>query len=1205
MILEACNPALLCLQETKISEERQCSVRGYTAYHCIGPMNSEVPSGGVSILANNKIPQEALALNTNLQAVAIRVSLNRVISVCNIYIPPTAHVQQQELEDLISQLQPPFIILGDFNAHHTMWGCTNVDHRGQIMESIIEALDLCLMNTGMTTYIHPATGTSSALDLSLCHPSLASDYSWHLLDDSHGSDHFPILIQPLAVTLRGRVPTFNIKRANWVQYEAMCKTDITNIITLATNPVESFTYKLQSICEQTIPKTSSKPRKYHCPWFDQECHAALAERKRVLNIFKRRPTSANLAAYRQARANCRYIIKNKKKQSWKTYVNKLNPTTPANIVWNMIRKIQGRSIPPCASFLVKDNISYSTSEDIANILAETLCHISSSQAYSAAFQQHRNAQERIPLDFTSNNLEGYNQLFSFDELQQALSKSHDTAVGQDLIHYQMLKHLPTSALMVLLKIYNIVWVSGIFPDGWRKAIVISIPKPGKDAHDPNNYRPISLTSCLCKTMERMVNDRLVWYLESEGILNTQQSGFRKGRSTTDHLIRLEAAVREAFLLKQHTVAVFFDLEKAYDTTWKYGILKDLHRYHLRGRLPIFISQFLANRTFQVRVDNTLSRSFPQENGVTQGSVLSVTLFSIKINSITACLPADVSCCLYVDDFTIFYSSVNMAAIERKLQLSINRLQSWTEKNGFRFSVAKTVCMHFCNLRGLHPDPVLKLYDQDLPVVPEAKFLGITFDHKLNFKSHIQGLKDRCNRAMNILKVVSGRDWGADSVVLLRLYRSLIRSKLDYGCVVYGAARPSYLKSLNAVHHQGLRIALGAFRTSPIPSLYVASGEPPLGLRREKLTLQLALRLKATPSNPAHTTVFAPRFVDRFSNRPNMIPTLGIRLARLVNEATMDLNTIAPTSVLPTPPWLMPRPQVHFHLAGLKKQNTDPMVYKTLLYEFIGLYSHYQQAYTDGSKGNDGVSCAAVFPTVVLRHRLPDSCSIFTAELHAIQLALEHVSAERRDTVIFSDSKSCLEAIHNKHLDHPKVREVLLTLKALYHHINIVFCWIPSHIGITGNEQADIAAKSALTCGHLTRLSLPFSDLRPQIENHIWFGWQQRWSEEVNNKLHKIRPTVNFDKMPANLCRRSSIVLTRSMIGHTHATHGFLLRREPLPLCTGCGEPLSVEHILINCTDLSFIRHRFYTATSIEELFDTCPADTILSFLKETGFYYTF
>ena len=176
-----------------------------------------------------------------------------------------------------------------------------------------------------------------------------------------------------------------------------------------------------------------------------------------------------------------------------------------------------------------------------------------------------------------------------EEVQDALRRAHDTSAGPDEIHYQLPKHLPNSSLLLLLNIFNNTWLSGGFPSDWRKAIVIPIPKPSKDSTNSTNYRSIALTSCICKTMERNINRRLVWYLESHKLLTNVQCGFRSKRSTVDHLVRFETFCREASIHNQHLVSVFFDLEKAYDTTWKYEIMKDHHGFGLRGRLPNFIS----------------------------------------------------------------------------------------------------------------------------------------------------------------------------------------------------------------------------------------------------------------------------------------------------------------------------------------------------------------------------------------------------------------------------------------------------------------------------------------------------------------------------------------------------------------------------------------------------------------------------------------
>ena len=139
-------------------------------------------------------------------------------------------------------------------------------------------------------------------------------------------------------------------------------------------------------------------------------------------------------------------------------------------------------------------------------------------------------------------------------------------------------------------------------------------------------------------------------------------------------------------------------------------------------------------------------------------------------------------------------------------------------------------------------------------IGEAKFLGLIFESKLSFIPHITSLKSRWRtKSLDLTKVLYNTTWGADRKVLLRVYRALIQSKLDYGCIVYGSARPSYIKQLNSIHNQGLRLCLGAFRTSRIQSLYVKANEPPLDMRRTRLSLQYYVNLISNEVNPVSST----------------------------------------------------------------------------------------------------------------------------------------------------------------------------------------------------------------------------------------------------------------------------------------------------------------------------------------------------------------
>ena len=600
------------------------------------------------------------------------------------------------------------------------------------------------MNDKSNTFLDSGKGTFSALDLSICHPSLYLDYEWSVCEDQHGSDHFPIVIESIKTIEEDHNPKWKLNKANWDLFHTLCDESLTTTsLSDSTDCIADFTSSLIDISEKCIPKTSTNPKKSN-PWYNDDCKEAIKQRKDTLFRFCKFPTKDNLNSYRVFRAKARRTIKSSKRKSWRTYVSNLNYKTPIKKVWDMVRKISGKSKAASHQHLNSNfnggaETKATTKKDIADTLGDAFRKNSSNSNYPKEFQNYQKHQEKIKLNFKSSNNEEYNNPFNLDELKDAINKSHDTATGPDEIHYQMLKHLPPKSLKTLLAIFNDIWETGKFPESWELATIIPIPKPGKDHAEPTNYRPIALTSCICKTLERMINTRLVWYLEFNNLISPVQSGFRSERSTNDNLVRLETFIRDAFVKKEHVVAVFFDLEKAYDTTWKYGILRDLHEFGVKGRLANFVESFLANRLIQVRVGSTLSDTFGLSQGVPQGSILSTTLFNIKINSIMNCLDPKTDGSLYVDDFCMCYRSTSMRTIERHLQQCINRIEDWTFKNSFKFSKSKTQCVHFCQLRKIHDDPELYLYGSLIPVVDDFKFLGLIFDRKLSFIPHIKYL----------------------------------------------------------------------------------------------------------------------------------------------------------------------------------------------------------------------------------------------------------------------------------------------------------------------------------------------------------------------------------------------------------------------------------------------------------------------------------
>jgi len=304
---------------------------------------------------------------------------------------------------------------------------------------------------------------------------------------------------------------------------------------------------------------------------------------------------------------------------------------------------------------------------VVETLAINLSKMSLTGNYSSEFQKIKMIKEKRQLDLSSKNEENYNTPFSMAELKQSLQRANNSPTGLDQVHYQLLTHLPNSALSVLLKVYNHIWESGCFPPLWHEAVVIPIPKPGKNHSDPGNFRPIALISCLCKMMERMINVRLIWSLESQGLLSKKLCSIRKSHSPLDHLVCFEMFIRNAIVKKEHVLTIFFDLEKIpqnYDTTWKHSILVDLYDLSFRGHLPRFIQCFLSECCFSVRAGSTLPQLHEQEMGVPQGSILSLALFSIKINNIVKAvlLPVCGRLCFVCEQKDIKQSGEDYAAV---------------------------------------------------------------------------------------------------------------------------------------------------------------------------------------------------------------------------------------------------------------------------------------------------------------------------------------------------------------------------------------------------------------------------------------------------------------------------------------------------------------------------------------------------------------
>lgn len=232
-------------------------------------------------------------------------------------------------------------------------------------------------------------------------------------------------------------------------------------------------------------------------------------------------------------------------------------------------------------------------------------------------------------------------------------------------------------------------------------------------------------------MERMINKRLIWYLEHNCKINMCQSGFRKHRSTMDNLSLLESEISESFASKKYLMAIFFDLEKAYDRVWRRKIIQVLLKHGIIGNMTLFIQNFLKDRKISSINGTPISSEKSVESGVPQGSVLSVTLFILVINSIFKEIKSPAKCMLYADDLVIYLSIKRLEKIQKHMQYTINKLSIWCNQTGFHFSPDKTSAMIFSKKNKTITLPSINISNPTIQFVNKQKFLGMIFDHRLN------------------------------------------------------------------------------------------------------------------------------------------------------------------------------------------------------------------------------------------------------------------------------------------------------------------------------------------------------------------------------------------------------------------------------------------------------------------------------------------
>ena len=1210
------NANIVALQETMLSNNYLLKIPKYNVIAKEGTYNNR-QHGGVAMYIHGDVPYQELSLDTPIQAVAATVQLRVKVTICNIYIPPTTNtLTPNNIKTLYDQLPKPCILLGDFNAHSQRWGCNTTNQRGRTIEQLIDQTNLVMLNNGAPT--RPNRINDSAIDLTMCSANISQYFEWNTTPSVLDSDHYPIAITTNSETIDA-TPIRLMKKANWTTYtNSAAWNDITPTHENNANMLTELYNRINEACEEAIP-TITPTRFYPKPWWTPDLTRTRNIRERLYKIYRRNKTDQNRTNWSKARAEHKRNIKKAKDESWEKYTSEFNASIPISNLCKRVKRM--KNIAPPSIRILNDpdqqGVQYTTPSEISEVLAKTFAGVSSDENYSADFIPKKIQAEQNMPDFGNQNAY-YNKPFTVKDLNNILSKTNDTAPGEDGVTYQMIKNMPDHAKNYITDMYNKFFKDSYFPEKWKRAIIIPIPKPGKNPNSPNSYRPIALTSCLCKIFERLINERLLEYLIMNRILTTAQCGCQKGRSTIDHLIRLETAIRTAYAHKEHFISVFFDLERAYDMTWRQGIIIDLFKAGLRGLLPKYIASFLGTRYFKVKVGSAISNEYEQQNGVPQGAVLSVLLFALKINDIVKSLPRNnaLMCSLYVDDLQVGLRGNDLRQIGQTLQTTLNGLHKWTMENGFKFSIAKTNIVHYTKIPGIHNLPDLRLGNELLVYKDCAKFLGLQFDKKLTWTPHLSKLKNECQKLLGIMKMISGQSFGATQACLLKIFKIYIRSKLDYGSIVYASATPTELNKLKVVTNDALRISTGAFKSTKIEALYGLSCEITPELRRDYLALRYYVKIKSNLSNPANNCITVRNeipFTDLtgkpFSHRIQDIK----RKYDLPDQLLVQPEFSYLIHNCKIPFYAQHPPMINRRLTQYPKDSTPPTVYKSAFRALIqDNFLNHQKIYTDGSKSADGVGSAAVTENRSLTASLPAAASIFSAEMHALKMAVDHVdSLKKPQNVIFTDSRSVIESLHNR-TDHPTGRYIIHKMHTLRtQNISTEICWVPSHIGINGNEKADQKAKEA-SRRNAELIPIYYKDYFNTTRSKINTWRNEQWRSGAQMMIRQIKEDLTPWPVNPGLKRRDEVILNRLRSGYTNLTHGYLMEdnnnqpRVP-PICHFCdNEIITVNHIFTQCTELENERRTAFapnTTWNLKEMLGIYASPPkILRFLRNTQLY---
>ena len=722
----------------------------------------------------------------NVDAVYIQIKneSNDKLTLGLIYRPPAqSNETDSNLYEQIAEVccTQNTILLGDFNLPVAKWGESLSSHTG---------LDLYtnLLESSLYQYVDSPTRGENILDLVMA----TSENTVHNVlvgNEFSNSDHrivtFNIEFSGKDINSSSeKVPDF--KRADFPKLKLMMGRCDWEQVFHATNVHDAWTLfseQLNNAVKVCVPMRNRRPIKNFKPkWWNNSIKRCLSDKKFAHQKYKASNNEEDRIIYHNLRRDAKRLIKQSKK-NLEAHIASISKSNPKEF-FSFIRK--KKVLTPTIGPLVATNGTHTNDEsEMAKILNSFFVSVFTAEESSVL---PSSPTVRTGGDVTISDI-----VISESDVMFAINKLKiNKTPGPDRISPKVLKQVSSEISRPLAYIFNSSLRSGTVPQDWKLANVTPIFKKGSKAH-PGNYRPISLTSVVCKMLETIIRDKIVKHLEQNNLISDSQHGFRNKRSCLTNLLDFFHDIINMFDETKSVDVIYLDFQKAFDKVPHKRLLDKLKIYGISGNTQRWIENWLTERKQRVVINGKESDWMNVTSGVPQGSVLGPVLFLIYIDDIDEGLCCKIS--KFADD-TKIGNRADTPEYRQMIQRDLDKLFNWGQTWQMDFNIDKCKVL---NIGSYNDKFSYSMNNTLLDNVNQEKDLGIIISSDLKPNRQCTEAIKKANKLVGFI----GRAFEFKSEdIILTLYNSLVRPHLEY-CVQFWS--PYYKKDIEKLERVQRRV----------------------------------------------------------------------------------------------------------------------------------------------------------------------------------------------------------------------------------------------------------------------------------------------------------------------------------------------------------------------------------------------------------------